>query len=103
MTKKRSVAHQILDASICLENLGIDVSNCDACQNALTKEAMECVTPPATHFVASLKSLLVNNFTATYSPSSNCEQDYGSGALDDLRSLVTGEHIASITHLTLQW
>uniref|UniRef100_A0A1Y1NHZ1 Transposable element P transposase-like RNase H C-terminal domain-containing protein n=1 Tax=Photinus pyralis TaxID=7054 RepID=A0A1Y1NHZ1_PHOPY len=56
------------------------------------------INPNASHFVASMKSLIVNNFLATHSPSSNCEEDLNSGGLDNLKSFITGIPSQSLVH-----
>ncbi|KAJ8911831.1 hypothetical protein NQ315_012561 [Exocentrus adspersus] len=51
--------------------------------------------PGAAHFI----TLLVNNFMSTHSPNSNCQEDYHTGALDNLRSFITGEVLPGVTPL----
>jgi hypothetical protein len=56
-------------------------------------------SPDVFHFITSFKSLLLNNFMTSHSPSSNCEDDYSAGALDNLRCFITGECIAGVRPL----
>jgi hypothetical protein len=56
-------------------------------------------SPDVFHFITSFKSLLLNNFMTSHSPSSNCEDDYSAGALDNLRCFITGECIAGVRRL----
>ncbi|KAJ8910621.1 hypothetical protein NQ315_002857 [Exocentrus adspersus] len=55
--------------------------------------------PGAAHFISSFRALLVNNFMSTHSPNSNCQEDYHTGALDNLRSFITGEVLPGVTPL----
>ncbi|KAB0804407.1 hypothetical protein PPYR_01377 [Photinus pyralis] len=54
------------------------------------------ISPDARHFITSFKALIVNNFMSSHSPSSNCEDDFTVGALDNLRSFITGEEVPGI-------
>lgn len=53
--------------------------------------------PDVAHFITSFKALLVNNFFSTHSPGANCEEDFSSGVLDNLRTFLTGEEMAGVT------
>jgi hypothetical protein len=55
--------------------------------------------PDVAHFVISFKSLLINNFFSRHSTGANCEKDFTVGALDNLRSFLTGEVIAGVSRL----
>lgn len=54
------------------------------------------VNPSPTQFLASFKAILLNNFMSRHAVGANCEKDFGVGALDNLRSFVTGEEIAGV-------
>ncbi|KAK9710721.1 hypothetical protein QE152_g25880 [Popillia japonica] len=47
------------------------------------------INPSADSFIDSYKSLIINNFTFTHSPSANCEVDDTVGALTTLKELLT--------------
>jgi hypothetical protein len=55
--------------------------------------------PDVAHFVTSFISLLINNFFSRHSTGANCEKDFTVGALDNLRSFLTGEVIAGVSRL----
>ncbi|KAI4467995.1 regulator of g-protein signaling loco [Holotrichia oblita] len=54
------------------------------------------VNPNCSQFVTSFKALLVNNFMSYHSPGANCEEDYATGALDNLKCFLTGEELQGI-------
>ena len=95
-----------INAVRCLwQNLG-DLGYQYLCPRALNQDPLEnffgCirlqrgrnVNPTCQSFVASFKTLLVNNFMSPHSPGSNCEEDETEGSISTLREFLedTGTH-----------
>lgn len=51
------------------------------------------INPTCSSFIASCKTLVVNNFTSSHSPSANCEEDDCEGSLNSLRSFIIGSNV----------
>ena len=82
---------------ICLREV-----NQDCLENffsSIRSHGVRNINPSTSHFSKSFKSLLVNNFMSSHSPSSNCEQDQHEGALDNLHCLLTGDVLPGVTPL----
>lgn len=47
--------------------------------------------PSASHFIASVKSLVINNFMSAHSIGANCEEDESTGALVNLQGFLLGD------------
>lgn len=55
---------------------------------SIRSSAVRYTNPSANHFIKSFKILIINNFLSTHSPSSNCENDKSSGALNNLKEFL---------------
>ncbi|KAJ8913407.1 hypothetical protein NQ315_008800 [Exocentrus adspersus] len=66
---------------------------------AIRSHGVRNTSPDVSHFINSFKSLIINNFMSSHSPGHNCEEDFSEGALDNLRSFLTGEEIPGIAPL----
>lgn len=51
------------------------------------------VNPTCNQFVQNIKSLIINNFTSYHSLGANCEEDFSTGALDNLDSFLTTDDL----------
>ncbi|XP_050303832.1 uncharacterized protein LOC126741462 isoform X2 [Anthonomus grandis grandis] len=72
--------------------------NQDALENFFSYIRAHCLrntNPSQNQFMASFKTLMMNNFTAVHSPGANCKRDCSEG-LDNLRSLLTGGQITDV-------
>jgi hypothetical protein len=82
-----------------LEYFLLRAFNQDCLENffaSIRSHGVRYTSPDVSHFVTSFKSLIVNNFLKTRSLGSNCEDDFSTGALDNLRCFLTGEEIAGV-------
>ncbi|KAB0796798.1 hypothetical protein PPYR_10859 [Photinus pyralis] len=57
------------------------------------------VSPNVPHFIASFKSLVVNNYMSSHSPSANCEEDFTTGVLDNLKSFLLNQDLPGVEPL----
>lgn len=65
--------------------------NQDALENFVSyvrSHGVRHVSPDVSHFQTSFKALLLNNFLSAHSPNANCEEDFSTGALNNLRSFL---------------
>jgi hypothetical protein len=82
---------------LCTRNLNQDpLENFFCC---VRSHGVRNIKPTCNAFRATFKSLLLNNFLTSHSPSANCEQDETEGVLGALKSLLNtseemyGEHV----------
>lgn len=76
--------------------------NQDALENffgCIRSHGIRNVTPNVSHFTSSFKALVINNYIAGHSPGRNCEKDFNDGALNNLKSLLTGKANVTCTAL----
>jgi hypothetical protein len=64
--------------------------------SAIRTHGRRNVNPSAAQFVTSFKTLVLNNFMSTHAVGANCEKDFATGALNNLRCFVNGEEVAGV-------